>query len=446
MSTTVESLPGTRNGNKPSVARQLARYPEYRDSEVEWLEDVPAHWKVRRLKYIGWLNYGDSLPQSARTETGSVFVYGSNGPVGKHDVANTRGATIIIGRKGSFGKVTFSGEACFTIDTAYYTDGQSAREDINWLAYALPLLKLDEFSDDSAVPGLSRDYTHNRQLPVPPLPEQRTIAAFLDRETERIDTLISKKQHLIELLEENRTALIRRAVTKGLDPDAAMKDPGVEWLGEVPAHWDVRRLKSTIEFCRNGIWGGAPEDDATDIACVRVADFDRTRNRISPGDLTVRSIPERKRPGRLLHPDDLLIEKSGGGDLQPVGAVVQYDLDQPAVCSNFIARMPVRDKHDSDFLCYLHATLYEARVNTRSIKQNTGIQNLDSDQYLAEPAALPPLPEQHAIAAFLNRETGRIDSLVRKIHEHTNLLREYRTALISAAVTGKIDVREEVAT
>ena len=121
-----------------------------------------------------------------------------------------------------------------------------------------------------------------------------------------------------------------------------------------------------------------------------------------------------------------------------------YDDKQPAVCSNFIAQLRPSEGFESRYLTYLHSTLYSARVNVRSVKQSIGIQNLHKASYLNEAAGFPPLPEQQAIAGFLDRETAKIDGLVSKIHEAIDRLKELRTAFISAAVTGKIDVREEV--
>jgi len=217
------------------------------------------------------------------------------------------------------------------------------------------------------------------------------------------------------------------------------KDSGVEWLGEVPTHWRIDRLKRTVVKCQNGLWGDPPENDESDIACVRVADFDRDALRVPKQDFTVRSVPLGQRKGRVLSKGDLLLEKSGGGEKQPVGAVVIYDLEMPAVCTNFIARMPVANGFNSSFLRYLHGALYFAGVNERSIKQSIGIQNLDSDAYLNERVALPPPDEQRAIAAYLDRETERIDTLVAKKERLIELLQEKRTALISRAVTKGLD-------
>lgn len=212
------------------------------------------------------------------------------------------------------------------------------------------------------------------------------------------------------------------------------KSTNIEWLGEVPAHWQADRLKWSVTMCRNGIWGDEP-DGVNDVVCVRVADFDRTGFVVHLENPTLRAVSECQRNGRVLGKGDLLLEKSGGGELQPVGAVMLFDQDLEAVCSNFVARMPVATGFDGRYLTYFHAHLYSGRVNTRSIKQTTGIQNLDSDSYLNENVPYIPLDEQRQIAAFLDRETARIDELVAKKRRLIELLKEKRTALISHAVT-----------
>ncbi len=213
------------------------------------------------------------------------------------------------------------------------------------------------------------------------------------------------------------------------------KDSGVERLGEVPAHWEVDRLKRSVVSCRNGIWGDNPESDANDIPCVRVADFDRQRLRVELSDPTIRSITQKERAGRLLRRGDLLLEKSGGGELQPVGCVVLYDDDTPAVCSNFVARVELAAEMNPSFWRYQHTAAYAVRLNTRSIKQTSGIQNLDAQQYLDERGAFPPVEEQAQIAEFLDRETAKIDALVAEQQRLIELLKEKRQAVISHAVT-----------
>lgn len=216
----------------------------------------------------------------------------------------------------------------------------------------------------------------------------------------------------------------------------AYKDSGVEWLGEVPAHWRVDRFKRSTRGFKHGIWGDDPREDGTGIACVRVADFDRQKLRVEwSGEPTIRSIRERELEGRLLRPGDLLLERSGGGDAQPVGCVVLHDDARPAVCSNFVTRVEVAPGMDASFWRYQHAAAYAVRLTTRSIKQTSGIQNLDPQQYLDERAVFPPLDEQSAIAAFLDRETAKLDLLVAEQQRLIELLKEKRQAVISHAVT-----------
>ena len=221
-------------------------------------------------------------------------------------------------------------------------------------------------------------------------------------------------------------------------PYPEYRDSGVEWLGEIPAHWEVNRQRLTVTGCQNGVWGEEP-DGLRDTICVRVADFDRIEFRVSLDNPTLRSIDPSAAETRRLEHEDLLLEKSGGGERQPVGAVIIYDHGEPAVCSNFVARMPVADGYHPRFLTYLHAALYAARINTRSIKQSTGIQNLDSASYLNERVGLPNEQEQGAIADFLDRETAEIDALVARKERLIELLQEKRTALITRAVTRGLD-------
>lgn len=288
--------------------------------------------------------------------------------------------------------------------------------------------------------GLSIDVIGSSRHPVPLVDEQRGIADHLDRKTAAIDELIRLKGRMIDLLTERRYSAIERAVTRGLDPDVAMRDGGPSAERLCPASWEVMALKRTVSDCRGGVWGGEP-DGVHDLPCVRVADFDRRRGRVGLTEPTIRAIAPEQRRGRVLQRGDLVLEKSGGGEQQPVGVVVLYDHDTPAVCSNFIARMPVAGGCVPEFLYYVHSLLYARRVNVRSIKQTTGIQNLDTGAYLRERVPMPPLREQREIADHLVAATSLLDRLENLLQKQLDLLREYRQTLISHAVTGRVPVR-----
>ena len=190
--------------------------------------------------------------------------------------------------------------------------------------------------------------------------------------------------------------------------------------------------------CINGTWGSDP-NGREDIICVRVADFDRTRMRVRINNPTLRAVPVNERNQKQLCKGDLLLEKSGGGDLQPVGVVMLYDHDLPAVCSNFVARMTVAHGFEPAYLVYLHSCLYSFRLNVRSIKQTTGIQNLDSRAYLSEPVAFPPFPEQSAIVRYLDYIDHRIRRYIRSKQKLIKLLEEQKQAIIHQAVTRGLD-------
>ena len=217
-------------------------------------------------------------------------------------------------------------------------------------------------------------------------------------------------------------------------PYSAYKDSGVEWLGEVPQHWPIYSLKRTVDGCVNGLWGDEP-DGENDIAVIRVADFERSLSAIGLNKLTYRSITPKEKQSRLIKSGDLLIEKSGGGEKTLVGCVVLFSHEFEAITSNFVARMRPLAEFDSQFLCYAFGNLYHGRVNYPSVKQVTGIQNLDAESYLQERFCFPTRAEQTQITRFLDHETTRIDALIEEQQRLIELLKEKRQAVISHAVT-----------
>jgi type I restriction enzyme S subunit len=202
---------------------------------------------------------------------------------------------------------------------------------------------------------------------------------------------------------------------------------------------EVQRLKYAVVGCVNGIWGDEPNGE-DDLVVVRVADFDRERCSVILGDSpTTRAVPERVRERRLLKRGDLLVEKSGGGEQQPVGNVVLFDQDVQAVCSNFVARMPVAPDCDSRFLAYVFRALYVEGRNLPHVKQTSGIQNLDSESYLNERVWLPAKSTQKRIASYLDEQTGRIDALIAEKERLIERLEELRLSRIYEYLSGGMD-------
>jgi type I restriction enzyme S subunit len=273
---------------------------------------------------------------------------------------------------------------------------------------------------------------------VAPLPEQRAIAAFLDGETARIDALVVKKERLIELLQEKRTALITRAVTKGLDPTVPMKDSGVMWLGEIPAHWDMKPLSQLLSRITYGFTNPMPVADegpfmltALDIGDGKIL-FGSARR--TTDEAFGRLLTDKSRPIE----GDILITKDGTlGRLAVAGG--------ERVCINQSVAL-LRFDSAAIWIDFVQNALRAAPYQDRMIFEagGTTIKHIYVSRLAKMPLALPAVAEQERISDFVSLHRERIDSLIVKIRNAIDRLKELRAGLISAAVTGKIDVREEV--
>ena len=197
------------------VTKGLDPNVEMKPSGIEWIGEIPAHWNLSMLKYVARLVYGDTLISENR-EDGVVPVYGSNGIIDTHSATNTLSPAIIVGRKGSLGKIQYSDVPCFVIDTAYYIDSRTSHVNLRWLYYVLQSLKLERFRN-SVLPGLNRESAESQYIPLITAEEQTQIANFLDHKTGQINELIAAEQRKIELLKEYRQSLISEAVTGKID-------------------------------------------------------------------------------------------------------------------------------------------------------------------------------------------------------------------------------------
>ena len=216
------------------------------------------------------------------------------------------------------------------------------------------------------------------------------------------------------------------------------KDSGVEWLGEIPEKWNTHSLKRSIKSCTSGLWGEEP-NGKNDIIVLRVADFDRHNLTISSDKLTMRAVSSEERESRLLKKGDLIIEKSGGGDKTLVGCVVIFEKNFKAITSNFVAKMSPLRGNQPHFLKYCFSHLYDREINLLSIKQTTGIQNIDINHYLMSKFCFPDEQQQRTICEFLDYQCQKFNTLIAKQQQLIQLLKEKRQALISHAVTKGLD-------
>ena len=276
---------------------------------------------------------------------------------------------------------------------------------------------------------LGRDAIRTLGFNVPTLSEQARIVAYLEAATERIDDLVT----------ENR-------VQQLLLREMYMAELVYQLIVEVEStRYRVTRLKYLFESEFPGVWGSEPDGGEDDVLCVRVADFDRLNFVAGRSAETYRAVPESDRTRRLLHAGDVLLEKSGGTPDKPVGCAVSFDGELPSVCSNFIAVLRPLEGLDTRYCALLMAAHYQAKMNSPFVKQTTGIQNLDSHDYLGQRAGVPDLARQREVVNQVERLRDLVNRGLSEVQHQIELLLEHRQALITAAVTGDLDCTRSAA-
>jgi type I restriction enzyme S subunit len=436
--------------------RRFRSYQAYKDSGVEWLGQIPAHWKVKSLKHLtafttGWtpptgrddLYQGDHLWANI-SDLGPKVLYSTEKSISDTAVREARmqvvrAGSLLFSFKLSVGMVSIAGVDMYT-NEAIAAFAPSDRIDTPFLYWAAPLLVPNNAQENIyGAPLLSRERIANAPLLSPPASEQHAIAAFLDRETAKIDALVAKKEGLIGLLREKRTALITRAVTRGLDPNVPMKDSGIESLGQVPAHWNVKRLWHLTPSGRAIMYGivlpGPNVEDGVPI--VKGGDVSPERLRLDRLNRTTFDIESAYARSRLKGRDLVYAIRGSIGEVAMVpneleGANLTQDAARIAYTSASYGPWLLHALKSIAVFAQLEAGALGATIR--------GINIRDLKRALIP---VPPRMEQEVIASNLIQEIAKIDALAAKIQSVIDRLKELRVALISAAVSGKIDVHEE---
>ncbi|WP_417777475.1 restriction endonuclease subunit S [Stutzerimonas xanthomarina] len=444
-------------------------YPVYKDSGVEWLGRVPEHWQVKQLKYLA-PHIG-----SGKTPSGGAEVYQDAGVLFlrsqnvyedglRLDDAAFISEEVDQEMKGSR---VVPGDVLLNITGA--SIGRSClvpeefeRANVNqhvciirgeppvvskWISLCLPSKPVQaqiDFSQNGAGrEGLNFEQIGNMFITLPHAQEANKISSRLDRETARIDALIEKKTRFIELLREKRQALIIHAITKGLDPNVKMKDSGVKWLGETPEHWELLPLKRLISSIGQG-W--SPECEAripeegewgvVKVGCVNGGVFRPQESKALPAEME-------PRPELSLRAGDVLISRANTRELVGSCAVVPRDYPYLLLCDK-LYRVGCGERVTPDFLAAL-VTVYGRRaVEIEATGASSSMVNIAQSVILDLPVAVPGMDEQVEIISRVSAATARIGRLREQTERSIDLLKERRSALITAAVTGQIDLREAV--
>jgi type I restriction enzyme S subunit len=423
------------------------RYSAYKDSGAQWLGSVPEHWRVDRLKRNLSL-----LTEKSNSKNNPVALENIEGWSGRFIASETEfegdgvqfdTGDILFGKLRPYlAKVLLApwpGEAVGDFHVL------RAKPDVlpRFTQYLMLTRSFIDIVDGSTfgskMPRAGWDFVGDMHLPIPSFDEQKIIAGFLDRETAKIDALVAEQEQLITLLKEKRQAVISHAVTKGLDPSVPMKDSGVEWLGEVPAHWDVRQVRGICSFLTSGPRGwservgeaGALFVQSGDLTADLGIEFEQVKRVVvQPDAETART--------RLVVGDVVVcITGAKTGNVAVCSAVEEDAYINQHLC---LIR-PINDVLSRYLGVYLKSDAGQRYfgIAQYGLKQGLSLENIKST-----PVAVPPVSEQAALVAAIDRATVQLDQLIGEAVLSIELLRERRSALISAAVTGQIDVRQLV--
>ncbi|CAI1611239.1 restriction endonuclease subunit S [Serratia marcescens] len=417
-------------------------YPEYKDSGVEWLGLVPKSWTICRLKNLATIKNGQDY-KSVQTDDGYP-VMGSGGQFTFASEFMYDKPSVLLGRKGTIDKPLYINEPFWTVDTMYYTELNKG-VDAKYLYYLALTIQFSRYSTNTALPSMTQEHLNNYKFSVPKAEsERKKITDFLDHETAKIDNLIEKQQQLIELLEEKRQAVISHAVTKGLNPDVPMKDSGVKWLGKVPEHWSIIKLKHLINSFEQG-WSPQCEARLAEkneygvlkVGCVNSGKFNSLEHKALPSNLE----PQKQ---YLLKKNDLLISRANTKELVGSSAVVDKNYDNLILCDK-LYRVKLISSVNPFFISeYIRTPFVRKQIELSASGASHSMQNIGQDTIKELFVALPPENEVQLLIDFIEKEANVFNTLTDLSHQQVALLQERRTALISAAVTGKIDVRDWV--
>jgi type I restriction enzyme S subunit len=431
------------------------RYPKYKDSGVEWLGQVPEHWEVQPCRAIvherttknGDGSCTDYLSLMANV---GIIPYEEKGDVGNKKPDDLTKCKIV--RRGDFvinsmnyGIGSYGASGYDGVCSPVYIV-MTPQNDVVESGFAFRIFENRAFQTYAQSFGngilehrcaINWDILKPIAVGVPPKEEQRAILAFLDRETGKIDALVAEQQRLMELLKEKRQAVISHAVTKGLNPNAPLRPSGIEWLGDVPAHWQVCPVGYRYEVQLGKMLDSAKITGKHLRPYLRV--FDVQWGEINTNELPVMDFDEDAQAKFRLQVGDLLVNEGGS---YPGRAAIWRGTIEECYYQKALHRMRARNtKEDAiEFFYYLMFWAANQGVFTAGGNEAT-IEHLPAEKLRRYRFPFPPISEQQSITRFLQTETAKLDTLTAEAQRAIELLQERRTALISAAVTGQIDVR-----
>lgn len=434
----------------------MKKYDSYKDSGIEWIADIPSHWEINKLNRIFRISTGFTPP------TGNNEFYEN----GEHDwitITDLKGryvsesktkltdfavkdktiipkGSLLYSFKLSVGQMAFTTKELYT-NEAIFSIFPSDELNLNYYYYLLDRVLIHNSNENIyGAKILNQELIKSAKLVIPSSKEQTQIANYLDYKTTQIDDLISKKENLIELLKEERTAIINQAVTKGLDPNVPMKDSGIEWLGEIPMNWDVKKVKHFTKKIGSGVTprGGAEVYQKSGIPLLRSQNIYFDYFKLDNVAYITQEVHDSMSNSKV-NKGDVLLNITGGS----IGRCffVTDEFEEANVNQHVCILRP----NELILTEYLHF-LFSSSVGQLQIdlcQQSGNREALNFEQLKNFPFALPSVDEQSEIIKMVNSRKKVIKTSIEKTLQEIELLKEYKTALISEVVTGKVDVRDK---
>lgn len=396
------------------------KYPKYKPSNIDWIGDIPEHWEIKALKRLAKICNGQDH-KNVWDENGNYPIIGTGGTFGHANSYLHIGPSVILGRKGTIDKPQYMEAPFWSVDTAYYTDIYSSTNP-RYFYHLCTTINFELYKYGSAVPSMSQEVLNQIPFAIPSnIEEQTAIANYLDKKTKEIDQLIEDKKQLLELFEEEKTAIISHFITKGLNPKVEFKNSGVEWIGEIPKHWEVKKIKYVFNSLNSIRIPLSSEERGKMLE--RTYDYYGASGVIDKVE-------------SFLFEDKLLLIGEDGANLLTRNSRLVFIAKGKYWVNNHAHIL--KEKYGLlEYYCEL-LELFDFSIWVTGSAQ----PKLTSENLMNITIIVPPIKEQELIVDFIQEETKIIDLKIKKTKKLIDLLVEYRSALISEVVTGKVNVLE----
>ena len=407
---------------------------EMKDSGIEWIGEIPVNWAKTRIGNLFRFSSGDSLTNEEIQDEGLYKVYGANGPRGYYHHTNLAGKHILIGRVGALcGNIHVVDEPVWVTEHALIAEQISPDVCTDFAGRVFESMNLGQYSKASAQPVIASSVVQRLQIPIPPSLEQRRIADYLDRKCSQIDTIIARQQEVIEKLKAYKLSVITEAVTKGLNPNVPMKDSGVEWIGEIPEHWQVPKIKYLATIASGGTPDRShPEYWNGSINWAKTGELQN--NELYETEEKITELALENSSARVFSVDTILVAMYGQGKTRGMTALLKV----PSATNQACAGITVYSKDIT--VSYLWLFLMGAYDAIREKANGSGQPNLSGALIADFNVTLPPIEEQMNICKTVAMRLPHIDSIIKQKEIIVDKLTAYKKSLIYEVVTGKKEV------